>query len=723
MVFVVLCGAGAAVSPASSSAFPRPLTPILGSPALRYSLQALAGAVPELVFVYGAHLSGFHFEEVVANLFPRTRCTFTRIDFATRGALETALVGVQQLRLPPHTPLVFLNSDNVYSEALAELAAPSQPTLGFDDAPLAGGVGAQLCSLRLSPCGGAVEALSETERVPGTAAGVPYGTGVYGFPTAALFLTWAAYTLRHGPFPSNELYLSSVFTNMLRAGGLRVAAHRCPILAPLSSPAAVLRFIGTAPRRLRLCFALDGTLVTPPATPGDLSSVRPVAASIALARWARSEGHTVIIHTARTLQAGGMAAGRATLDTLEALDIPFDELIFGRPEADVYIDARGLNPLLQPPLALGLPPLLPEGAGAAAGAHFNALPNNKYKTLRVEGGRLVKQGPAASLRGEINFYETLASAAPALHKRCFAAYFGSRQAAPAQPSELGDGGTAASSDEELVLGQGGSRMEFTMELVRGVPLTTLLRAGLLQPYHLRALMAVVAELHSWGAGGGDSGGAAAPAAAPAAVPLELPLAELAASYRHKLAARFAHPAYAALPDAAETLARLTAATEAYLASGRLRVARIVHGDCWFANIILTPANELRLIDMRGLVGSRLTLNGDPVYDYAKLLQSVLGFDEIVFGLAPAPLAYRAGLAREFGALLRAQGAVLSDVLALCAGLVAGCLPFYESASVRAGLWRLARSVLGEPGGGGRGGSATFAGGAVAESDGQRNHTR
>jgi len=151
--------------------------------------------------------------------------------------------------------------------------------------------------------------------------------------------------------------------------------------------------------------------------------------------------------------------------------------------------------------------------------------------------------------------------------------------------------------------------------------------------------------------------------------------------------------YARFPDCGEVLGALKAATAAYIASGRLTVARIIHGDCWFANIILTPSNELRFVDMRGLVGQRLTLCGDPTYDWAKILQSVLGFDELVFSLERAPLGYRATLASAYGALLRGAGVATGDVAVVCAGLVAGCLPFYEEEAVRAALWDFARQIL------------------------------
>jgi hypothetical protein len=43
-------------------------------------------------------------------------------------------------------------------------------------------------------------------------------------------------------------------------------------------------------------------------------------------------------------------------------------------------------------------------------------------------------------------------------------------------------------------------------------------------------------------------------------------------------------------------------------------------------MIVTSDNEVRLLDMRGKIGSTFSLKGDKMTDYAKLLQSILGFD-------------------------------------------------------------------------------------------------
>ena len=56
---------------------------------------------------------------------------------------------------------------------------------------------------------------------------------------------------------------------------------------------------------------------------------------------------------------------------------------------------------------------------------------------------------------------------------------------------------------------------------------------------------------------------------------------------------------------------------------------IIHGDPVFTNIIINSLEKIKLIDMRGKCGNILTIYGDKYYDCAKILQSLIGYDEIL----------------------------------------------------------------------------------------------
>ena len=56
---------------------------------------------------------------------------------------------------------------------------------------------------------------------------------------------------------------------------------------------------------------------------------------------------------------------------------------------------------------------------------------------------------------------------------------------------------------------------------------------------------------------------------------------------------------------------------------------VIHGDTVMTNIVMNNFGKIKLIDMRGKMGDILTIYGDRFYDYAKLYQSLVGYDEIL----------------------------------------------------------------------------------------------
>jgi hypothetical protein len=354
--------------------------------------------------------------------------------------------------------------------------------------------------------------------------------------------------------------------------------------------------------------------------------------------------------------------GRVTFDTLEKFNIPYDEIIFGKPIADVYIDDRAVNPFLNSLRALGLP--FGDPLDASAGSTLpNALPNNRFNSLRVQDGRVYKRGPASSVQGEVFFYEEVAKL-PIVS--FFPAYFG-RVPVSGKRSEIS--GAAA-------LPASATQLEFGMEVIKGVPLTTVFRAGLLEDFHLSCCISFASfpRLRCCSYNTAPS--------------------HLQSSFGEKLRARFTDVGtYGALPDAPAIMLELEAALSRYVARGPPTVAHVIHGDAWFANILVSPTNALKFVDMRGQVGGVLTLNGDPTADFAKFLQSLLGFDEIVFGLPRVPLEYRARLVRSYASILASFGVDTTVVLDLSVVLIAGTLPFYDDEGVRLGIWDLARKIV------------------------------
>ena len=56
---------------------------------------------------------------------------------------------------------------------------------------------------------------------------------------------------------------------------------------------------------------------------------------------------------------------------------------------------------------------------------------------------------------------------------------------------------------------------------------------------------------------------------------------------------------------------------------------VIHGDSVFSNILINNFGKIKCIDMRGKQNDVLTIHGDKMYDYAKIYQSIIGYDEIL----------------------------------------------------------------------------------------------
>ena len=104
-----------------------------------------------------------------------------------------------------------------------------------------------------------------------------------------------------------------------------------------------------------------------------------------------------------------------------------------------------------------------------------------------------------------------------------------------------------------------------------------------------------------------------------------------ANYKQKLEERFKNFDYSVYPNYQSTYNTILSKLEEYQNLNCVK-GTIIHGDPVFTNILLDKTGKVKLIDMRGKLGDTNTIYGDPLYDYAKILQSLVGYDEILLGI-------------------------------------------------------------------------------------------
>ena len=102
------------------------------------------------------------------------------------------------------------------------------------------------------------------------------------------------------------------------------------------------------------------------------------------------------------------------------------------------------------------------------------------------------------------------------------------------------------------------------------------------------------------------------------------------NYTDKLISRFAIKSDYPFDDAEIIQRRCLDGLQKYISKNGIEIVDYIHGDLWFSNIIVQFNGEIKAFDMRGKMNNGLfTTGGDKLYDYAKMYQSVLGYDCIL----------------------------------------------------------------------------------------------
>jgi capsule biosynthesis phosphatase len=102
---------------------------------------------------------------------------------------------------------------------------------------------------------------------------------------------------------------------------------------------------------MRYVFDVDGVLCSLRKKDQSYAGVTPSWDMIDLVNKLKSEGHTIILYTARGMDSCKGNTGKAIancaqllISWLEAHNISYDELHFGKPSGDVYIDDLSITP-------------------------------------------------------------------------------------------------------------------------------------------------------------------------------------------------------------------------------------------------------------------------------------------------------------------------------------------------------------------------------------------
>lgn len=332
---------------------PKPLISVLGKPMIYHVINSLSLENTDTIYiVYHNHLKEFNFETLIKFYFPKINIKFVSLDYLTKGAAETVLRGLETFTEDKlNDNVLLLDCDTFYSDDIIGKykSQPNKNTIFYfnstDPKPIYSYITLE---------DNKVTDIKEKIKISDNA-----NTGAYGFESGAELKQYCNKVLGL----DKEVYISCVYEEMLKdskvISGTKIANFNC-VGTPLQLKTYCNKYKHLA-SSLRICFDLDNTLVTHPTIPGDYTSVLPIQRNIDYLKLLHRLGHTIIIYTARRFRThkgnvGAIVAdiGKVTFDTLDKFEIPYDEIFFGKPYAQYYIDDLAVNANLSLDKALGI---------------------------------------------------------------------------------------------------------------------------------------------------------------------------------------------------------------------------------------------------------------------------------------------------------------------------------------------------------------------------------
>lgn len=527
-----------------------------------------------VIIPYNREYLRYNFEHLMRNKFPEINFKFICLEQDTRGAAESIAIALEHLsEFELKKPVLCLDSDNFYTRDIISQWNGENKVFTFQDN------GENPIYSYVNCVGDNIHEIREKTRISDLAC-----CGAYGFCDGETLLMETREVISLDKKVKGEFYTSVVIQHMINKGTsfknetVEDGKYIC-----LGTPLLLKMFYNNFPRYgsitdnetirpLRICFDLDNTLVSYAETYGDYSTVKPLINNINFLKYLKTFGNTIIIYTARRMKthAGNIGKvmadiGKLTLDTLEKFNIPYDELYFGKPYAHFYIDDLAVNASSNVQRELGF--------------YNDFIKPREFHSIETKNVSVVKKsGTQESLSGEIYYYQNI----PREIKDLFPVFFSAN-----------DNGTS-----------------FEIEKITGITVSQLFVDELLRENTLVHILRSINRIHN------------------TEITCDTNV-NIYENYFNKLKNRYTknQDIYKKFPDSSIVYNELAKSLEDYEREN-MGTSCIIHGDPVFTNILINKFDKIKFIDMRGKL-DKVSILGDNLYDFAKVYQSLIGYDEIL----------------------------------------------------------------------------------------------
>ena len=533
---------------------PKPLIKVLGKEIIFWVLDNLnLKKKDKLYIVYNNQLEKFGFEEHFAK-YPNIN--FLKLDHNTHGPVETIykLTNILE-KNSKNEGLLIIDGDTFYKKNIINQINENYHTIFYHKTKIKEPIFSYVKINRNK-----IYEIVEKKKISNNA-----NTGAYYFNNINKFNSYSRSALKN----DKKIYVSDIYNLLLKNKELIIGKEiKEKEFACLGTPKQVIDFSKKNKiEKKRFCFDLDNTLVTYPKVKDDYKTVKPIIKNIKFLNFLHSQGHHIIIYTARRMRTHNgnikkvkKEIEKLTIDQLKLFKIKYDELVLGKPYANFYIDDLSINPI--------------ENLNTKLGYYESKdyLTRNFNEVVVGEKFTIKKSSNIIKLNSEINFLKKI----PFKIKKFF--------------PKIKDTG----------------KNFYKMDTVDGLKLSYLLVNNLLTKEDLTILFKKLNFIHN------------------SKILKDHNKINIYDNYSKKFNTRTKN----LKKYKKKYLNKVSEYLKNYENFNKGKIG-VIHGDPVLSNIIKKNNNDLIFIDPRGSLGKNFTIFGDINYDFAKIYQSLTGYENII----------------------------------------------------------------------------------------------
>ncbi len=559
---------------------PKALINVYSKPILYWLLDNLnLKNITTVIIPYNKEYVQYRLEDKLKNDYSHINFMFLYLENDTRGAAETAYIALSKLieNNIIDQPILSLDSDNFYTSDIVTDWNGKNKIFAFTDTS-----DEPIYSYVKTNNNDEIIDIVEKCKISHNAC-----TGAYGFNSFIQFHHYCKHVIDNNIMQKNEFYISTVVKCMLNSNTFNMGTISKSHYVCLGTPLQLRIFTSNYPKinaitgenmiqNKRYCFDLDNTLVTYPKVKGDYTTVEPIEQNIKFLQYLKKFGNYIIISTARRMKTHNGNVGKVvgdigliTLETLKKFNIPYDEIYFGKPYADYYIDDNAVSAY--------------DDLEKHIGYYDNNIDTRDFNRLNSHTIELYRK-ESNDLSGQIHYYNHI-------------------------PLEIKD-------MFPIMFDYDKNNKWYVMDKIYGIPISKLYLSQTLTVDMLHNVMNSLNRIHKTKINILSNN---------ATLSNDIDIYQ---NYSLKLKKRYDDYDYSIYNNSKEIYCQLLNELTEY-EKQKKGICTVIHGDPVLTNIMLNDYGKIKFIDMRGKIGDTLTIYGDALYDWSKLYQSFIGYDEIL----------------------------------------------------------------------------------------------